>query len=388
MRIAILTEVFPPKIDGITNRLRHTLACLVAEGHQVLVIAPEAAGELPGVEVVRVPALPFPRYPGLQLGLPHPRIGWALARFRPHVVHAVGPACLGVWGLLAARSLAIPRVASYHTDFPRYLAGYGLRRAQRMIWPLIRGVHGLAQVNLCPSTFTRRELEAHGVAHVGLWRGGVDTEHFHPRRRHLAMRARLSQGRPDAPLLLYAGRLAPEKNLELLAWVMDAHPGARLAFVGDGPARPRLERLFARTPTCFAGFLRGEALAQAFASADVFVMPSRTETLGFVVLEAMAAGTPVVAAEAGGIPDLVQHEENGLLFPPEGPCARGGAVEAVGRLLESRGLRAQLARMARKTAENCTWPLETRRLLAAYHEAIERSSRHLLGRVRRRLVAA
>ncbi|MDX1650206.1 MAG: glycosyltransferase, partial [Myxococcota bacterium] len=246
MRIAILTEVFPPKIDGITNRLRHTLACLVGDGHEVLVIAPEGAGDLPGVQVVRIPALPFPRYPGLQAGLPHPRIAWALARFRPDVVHAVGPACLGVWGIVAARALGLPLVASYHTDFPRYAPGYGLRAVEGTVWPLIRRVHNAAHVNLCPSRFTQRELRAHGVERVGLWRGGVDTERFHPRRRSLAMRARLSEGRPDAPLLLYAGRLAPEKNLELLAWVLDAHPGARLALVGDGPARSRLERVFRR----------------------------------------------------------------------------------------------------------------------------------------------
>jgi glycosyltransferase involved in cell wall biosynthesis len=274
-------------------------------------------------------------------------------------------------------------VASFHTDLPRYVAGYGLGLVEGAIWPLLRRVHNAAHVNLCPSAFTRRELRAHGVHRVGIWRGGVDTEHFHPRRRSLAMRARLTEGRPDAPLLLYAGRLAPEKNLELLAWVLDAHPGARLALVGDGPARPKLERVFRDTPTHFAGFLHGEELATAFASADVFVMPSRTETLGFVVLEAMASGTPVVAAEAGGIPDLVRHEENGLLFRPDGPHARGAAADAVGELLRSRGLRAQLARLARKTAENCTWPLETRRLLASYEEATLRASRTAFGRVRR-----
>lgn len=386
MRIAILTEVFPPKIDGITNRLRHTLACLVGEGHEVLVIAPESAGDLPGVTVVRVPALPFPGYPGLEAGLPHPRIAWQLARFRPDVVHAVGPACLGLWGILAARALRIPLVASYHTDFPRYVAGYGLRLIEGGVWPLIRRVHNAAHVNLCPSSATRAELRAHGVERVGIWRGGVDTEHFHPRRRSLAMRDRLSEGRPDAPLLLYAGRLAPEKNLELLAWVLDANPGARLALVGDGPARMRLERVFRGTHTHFAGFLHGAELAAAFASADVFVMPSRTETLGFVVLEAMASGVPVVAADAGGIPDLVRDEENGLLFDPEGPCGRGAAADAVARLLESRGLRAQLARMGRKTAENCTWPLETRRLLASYEEAIQRAPRSVVGSVRRALV--
>jgi glycosyltransferase involved in cell wall biosynthesis len=347
----------------------------------VLVFAPDnAAPEHPGVRVVRVPALPFPRYPGLRAGLPDPRIAAALLRFRPDVVHAVGPACLGIWGLLTARALGLPVVASYHTDLPRYLRGYGLHWGEPAIWPLIRRVHNGAHVNLCPSRFTRRELRAHGVREVGLWRGGVDTERFHPRHRSLAVRSALTDGRPDAPLVLYVGRLAPEKSVETLAWVLDANPGARLALVGDGPARPRLERVFRDQPVHFAGFLHGDALSAAFASADVFVMPSTTETLGFVVLEAMASGTPVVAADAGGIPDLVSHGENGWLYDP---TRLDGAAEPVRRLLESRSMREHAARMGRKHAENCTWELETRRLVGSYEEAIARVEATLVGRVRR-----
>ncbi len=380
MRIAIFTEVFPPKIDGISNRLRHTLACLVAVGHEVLVFAPDNAAETwPGARVVRIPAVPFPRYPGLKAGLPDPRIGYELARFRPDVVHAVGPACLGLWGVAWARALALPLVASYHTDLPRYLRGYSLDWAERAMWPLIRFVHNAAHVNLCPSGFTRRELRQHGVERVGLWRGGVDTERFHPKHRSLAMRARLSDGRPDALLLLAVCRLAPEKNLELLGWVLDALPGARLALVGDGPARPQLERVFSENHAHFAGFLTGEELAQAFASADVFVMPSATETLGFVVLEAMSSGTPVVAARAGGIPDLVEDRENGLLFDPE---QAGEAAACIRTLLENDGMRRHYARMGRKTAENATWESETCRLVEAYQEAITRASHSLVGRLR------
>lgn len=368
MRIALFSEVFAPKIDGITNRLRNTLECLRDEGHEALVFAPEnAVAECAGARVVRAPGLPFPPHPELRASLPDPRIAWELARFRPDVVHAVGPACLGVWGILAARALRLPVVASYHTDLPGYLPLYGLGWARPAAWPLLRAVHNAATLNLTPSRHTRAELMRHGIWNGGIWRGGVDTDLFHPRRRSLAMRARLSDGRPDAPLLLYAGRLSPEKNLASLAWALDAHPGARLALVGDGPARPALERVFAGTPTVFAGFLRGEELAAAFASADVFLMPSRTETLGFVVLEAMSAGTAVVAARAGGIPELVTHEEDGLLYDPDRPGELAGALAG---LLEHRGRRAFLARNGRKRAEECGWPVETRRLLRHYDLAI------------------
>jgi len=385
VKIALLTEVFLPKIDGITNRLRHTLRCLEAEGHECLLIAPDTAvSEHGAARVVRIPSLPFPRYPGVRVALPDPRIAASLAAFRPDVVHAVGPAALGVMGIAAARALGLPIVASYHTDFPRYLPGYGLGFAERAIWPLIRAVHGAAHVNLCPSQFTKEELEEHGVRSVGIWRGGVDAELFHPRKRSLAMRLRLSGGRPEGPLLLYVGRLSREKNLASFAEVLDLVPGARLALVGDGPARSELETTLAphlaEGRVHFTGFLRGEELAEAFASADLFVMPSKTETLGFVVLEAMASGLPVVAAHAGGLPDVVVPEENGLLHHPDRPRE---AAQAIRRILGHEGLRRLLARLARKTAEGASWSAETRRLLEAYRRAIvlARQSRGALRRL-------
>jgi glycosyltransferase involved in cell wall biosynthesis len=371
MRIAIASEVFLPKVDGITNRLRNTIEQLGALGHEVLVLAPDGAvAEHAGARVVRVPGRAFAPYPGLRASLPDPRIAFELARFRPDVVHAVNPVCLGLWASLAARALGLPLVASYHTDLPRYLPGYGLGWVAPAAWPLLRAIHGLAHVNLCPSRFTRDDLRAHGIECAGLWPGGVDTELFDPARRSLAMRLRLSDGRPDGPLLLWVGRLSPEKNLELFARVLDALPEARAAFVGDGPARGALERTFSRRRASFLGFLHGEELAEAFASADLFLMPSRTETLGFVVLEAMASGLPVVAARAGGVPDLVAHGENGLLYDPG---REEEAVLAVKELIASRGLRRQLAGQGRKRALEASWAAETRRLLDGYRLAIVRA---------------
>lgn len=391
MRIAFISEVFPPKVDGITNRLRHTLAELEAAGHECLVFAPRGSlAQLGRTRVVRIDGPPFPPYPGLRITLPDPRIAWELRRFAPDVVHAVGPACLGVWGLLAARALALPRVASYHTDLPRYLGGYGLSPLRRAIWPLIRSVHGLAHLNLCPSRFTRDELHAHGVPSMDLWRGGVDTRAFHPDRRSLAMRMRLTGGRPDGPLLLYVGRLSPEKNLSFFEGLLARIPQARLALVGDGPARPELERTLApfvcRGRVQFAGFLHGDELASAFASADAFVMPSTTETLGFVVLEAMSSGLPVVAARAGGVPDLVRHEENGILFDPRRPDL---AADEVRRLLASEGERRFYARAARKFACESSWRAETERLLDHYRRAmiVARQTRGGLRRLAELLVS-
>jgi glycosyltransferase involved in cell wall biosynthesis len=275
-------------------------------------------------------------------------------------------------------------VASYHTDLPRYLPDHGLRWLEPAIWPLIRRVHGAAHLNLAPSRFTRRELLDHGVEPVEIWRGGVDTELFSPRRRSTAMRARLSGGVPDGPLLLSVGRLSPEKRLERLADLLDALPEARLALVGDGPARPALERLFAGRRAHFTGFLRGEELAAAFASADVFLMPSTTETLGFVVLEAMASGCPVVAARAGGVPELLEDGESGCLYDADDPQ---DAIRAVRALLAEPARRRFVAEQARKRAEESSWPRETRRLLLEYRKALAiASQRGLAGRLKELLV--
>jgi glycosyltransferase involved in cell wall biosynthesis len=385
MRIAIFTEVFLPKTDGITTRLRHTLRCFRDLGQEVIVFAPDTAASIhAGIRVVRIPGLPFPPYPGLRISLPDPRIAWELKKFGPDVVHAVGPACLGIWGIAAARALSIPIVASHHTDLARYAPLHGLGWAKGAIWPILTWAHGHAQVNLAPSRCAYREMRERGIENVGLWRGGVDIEHFHPRKRSEAMRFRLSGGCPDSPILLYAGRLSPEKNLLALKPALAASPELRLALVGDGPARAELEKAFPKDRVTFTGFLHGEDLATAFASADVFAMPSATETLGFVVLEALSSGLPVVAANAGGIPDLVRDGENGILFDPDRP---ENAAKAIAELIHHEGIRRFYQKQARKSAEACSWTRETEELLDAYFRAIViHSQRGVLGRIHHALV--
>lgn len=367
MRIALFSEVFLPKIDGITNRLRHTIRCLREDGHEVLVFAPDCpVREYAGARIVSLPAIGFPPYPGLRLGLPDPRIAWHLRRFDPHVVHAVGPVFLGVWGLATARALGLATVASYHTDLPRYAPAYGLGWLSPAIWPLVRAIHNAADLNLCPSRFTQRELADNGVRDVGVWSGGVDTERFSPARRQLAQRIEWTGGHPERPIVLYAGRISPEKGLDAFRSVLEASPQAVGVLVGDGPARADLEAGLDGLDVVFTGFLRGEALATAFASADVFFMPSATETLGFVVLEAMASGVPVVAANAGGVPDLVAHGETGWLYEPGRPLE---GARRVAELLAEDGRRRHFAMLARKRALEQDWPSQTRRLVEAYQRA-------------------
>ncbi len=154
----------------------------------------------------------------------------------------------------------------------------------------------------------------HGVRQVGLWRRGVDAEQFHPGRARADMRRRLSDGHPDDTIMLYVGRLSSEKQIDHVREVLKRVPGTRLALVGDGPERPRSTNICRGTPTKFMGYLRGEELWSAFASADIFVFPSAMETFGLVLIEAMAAGLPVVTSRVGGVDDMVRPGVNGYVF--------------------------------------------------------------------------
>lgn len=317
MRIAIFAETFLPKWDGITNTLCHLLKYLADKGHVALMFAPEGAPRnYAGTPIVGLPAFAFPFYPDLRLASPLFNVEERLADFQPDIVHLVNPALLGLTGLRHARDLNLPIVASYHTDLPGYTHIYRMGWVRESLWAYFRWLHNQADLNLVPSHFTRMELEAHGFERVGVWSRGVDTRQFHPDRRSAKWRAWLSGGCPDAPLLLYVGRLAAEKRVEWLRPVLDALPGVRLALVGDGPLRAALESRFAGTPTVFTGYLRGNELAAAYASADLFAFPSANETFGNVVLEAMASGLPAIAPRAGGPLDMISHEQNGLLFAP------------------------------------------------------------------------
>lgn len=367
MRIALFTETFLPKIDGIVTRLCHTVEHLQRSGDQVLIFSPDGGlTEYKGAKIYGVPGFPLPLYPELKLALPKPEIGKALEKFRPDIVHVVNPAILGLGGLFYAKTLKIPLVASYHTHLPQYLQHYGLGMLEGLLWELLKSAHNQAQLNLCTSTAMVEELTAHGIERVDLWQRGVDTETFHPDLASKEMRDRLSQGNPSSPLLLYVGRLGAEKEIERIKPILEAIPDARLALVGDGPNRQALEEHFAETPTNFVGYLRGRELGAAYASADAFIFPSRTETLGLVLLEAMAAGCPVVAARSGGIPDIVTDGVNGYLFDPKD---EQGAIAATKNLLSQKQERETLRANARKEAERWGWAAATRQL-QRYYQAV------------------
>ena len=373
MKIAFFTETFLPKVDGIVTRLTRTVEQLGAAGDQVMVFCPEGApSHFAGAEIVGVPALPLPLYPELKLALPRPAVSDALDQFQPDLVHVVNPAVLGLGGIWLAKTRELPLVASYHTHLPKYLEHYGMGMLEPLLWELLKAAHNQAQLNLCTSTAMVEELRERGIQHTALWQRGVDTELFRPDRARPELRQRLLGGQSDSDaLLLYVGRLSAEKQIERIRPVLDAMPQARLALVGDGPHRQQLEKVFAGSATTFVGYLGGEELAGAYASADAFLFPSSTETLGLVLLEAMAAGCPVVAARRGGIPDIVTDGLNGCLYEPDGMDDGASSFTAASqRLLGNLEQRNQLRLEARKEAERWGWAGATAQLRRYYQQVV------------------
>jgi glycosyltransferase involved in cell wall biosynthesis len=373
MRIALFTETFIPKIDGIVTTLCETVRHLRCLGHEVLVFAPGEGGagavtEFEGARIIGMRGRSFPLYPELRLSLPRASMRDQIRDFQPDLLHVADPALLGIAALYYGGgenggALRLPLVVSYHTDLPAYLHYYGLGWLEPHIWRIMRVRHNRATLNLCTSAAMLEQLSQHGIERVALWPGGVDLARFHPGRRSQAMRTRLTSGHPDKPLLAYVGRLSPEKDIESLKTILQAFPGARLALVGDGPHRKTLERHFAGMDVYFAGFLRGDELAEAYASSDVFVMPSRTETLGLVVLEAMSSGLPVVGARAGGIPELIQ-DGAGCLFESDQE-----AIEAVRVFLNCPNKRRAAGEAARTQAASHSWKTATLQLVEHYKAA-------------------
>ncbi len=370
MRIAFFTEVFFPKVDGIVTRLARTLEQLAVLGHEAIIFAPHDPPEsFAGHRVVRVPALPFkPWYPELFLGLPRPRLGRELDRFKPDVVHVVNPVVLGLWGTAIAKQRNLPLLASYHTDLTQYATHLNLPILLIPGRRFLRDVHNQAHVNLCTSGPMVNTARGLGIKRVRLWPKAVDTELFRPERGTRAMRERLSGGHPDDPLMITVGRLSLEKRLDWLYAPVTQLPNVRLALVGSGPAEAEIKRRFKGTNTVFTGLLGGAELAAAYASADVFAFPSDTETLGFVAMESMACGVPAVGARAGGIPDVINENVNGLMFTPGD---LGDLTKKLGSLLFDKDKRARLGAQARRDMEQHGWRAATEALVEYYRLAMD-----------------
>lgn len=371
MRIAILTDTYLPQINGVTNTISQLVDFLDRNGYDYCLFAPEDGPKIDRrVNYMRSLSLPF--YPELRLALPnYSYISSRLEQFRPDIVHIVTPFSIGFPGFWWVKKNEIPVVSSYHTNFDQYLKYYGFGLLSDLCWEVFRWFHNQTLRVYCPSENTRELLKEKGIKNLEIWTRGVDATAFHPDYRDTKLRNQY--GVPEGKVLLsYVGRLAREKDLDVLMAAVDIlnksiSDNFHLLLTGDGPFTDDI-RAWAPKNVSFTGYKKGKELSAIYASADIFVFPSSTETLGNVLLEAMASGLPSIGANAGGIPYNLQHGVTGYLFEP------GNAEEMAVRLRElilDSAKRVDMARTARTAAEQRSWDAVFKKLLLDYQKVIE-----------------
>jgi len=362
--ITIVSETFPPEINGVANTLRHLCHGLMARGHRVTVVRPRQRHETtgtadgPGEALFTaehlVAGLPLPGYADLRFGLVRKR---TLVRYwqdcRPDAVYVATQGPLGVAAIAAARKLDLPVISGFHTNFHSYSHYYGAGFLEKFLCAYGRWFHNQTAVTLVPTGRMQRTVAAMGITPTAIWSRGVDCNRFSPRKRDDDLRS--SWGlRPGDRAVLYVGRLASEKNLQMAAACFERirgiHPAARFVLVGDGPLRQRLEN---RHPDyIFCGIRRGEDLARHYASADLFLFPSKTDTFGNVVTEAMASGLAVIAFDDGAASEHIRHEENGMKASLDDD---DGYIDGALRLTDQPTLLSRVRTQARLDALDLSW---------------------------------
>jgi glycosyltransferase involved in cell wall biosynthesis len=324
LRIAIVTETFPPEVNGVAMTLGRIVEGLLQRGHAVQVVRPRQAREddspvlREGLDEVLSHGVPLPTYGDLRFGLPSKnRLSKLWTDRRPDIVHVVTEGPLGWSAVAAARKLQLPVTSSFHTNFQNYTQAYGIGLFKKPIDGYLRKLHNRTQATMVPTSAMMLELQQRGYHNVSVLSRGVATDQFSPAKRSQALRESWGVGSDDLVVML-VGRLAKEKNVGLVIAAFQAIqmrlPSAKLVFVGDGPLRKQLEE------TCpqaiFAGVRKGEELAAHYASGDVFLFPSLTETFGNVVPEALASGLAVVSYANAAALELITSGKNGVLVLP------------------------------------------------------------------------
>jgi len=359
LRVAIVTETYPPEINGVANTMLHLAEGLANRGHRIQLVRPKQTADQDttkraDMDLMLVPGLPIPGYRGLRFGLP---VYWRMRRFwhrhRPDLVYIATQGPLGHAALSAARALKIPAITGFHTQFQQYSRHYGLGLLTRRIANSLRHFHNRSDTTLVPTAELKAELSADGFLNLHVFGRGVDVDQFSPAWRSAELRRAWGCGDDDL-VVLYVGRIAAEKNLDLAREAFQAiqshRPSARFVLVGDGPEAVHMQREF--PAFIFAGAKVGAELSAHYASGDLFLFPSLTETFGNVVTEAMASGLPVIAFDYAAPHTHISPGENGVTVPMEDHAAFVAAsretVSDIGRLRE-------MGKAARKTAEDISW---------------------------------
>jgi glycosyltransferase involved in cell wall biosynthesis len=359
LRIAMVTETYPPEVNGVARTVSEMVEGLRLRGHSIQLVRPRQNGAdrafLDGnLEEVLGRGIAIPRYPQLKLGLPARRAlrrQWSLRR--PDVVHIATEGPLGWSALAAARDLDLPAATDFHTNFHTYSRHYGVGWLARPVVAYLRRFHNRADCTLVPTAELAEGLARDGFERLRVVGRGVNPAVFSPQRRSAALRARWGAAE-DTPVALCVSRFAPEKNFPLVIKAFEAmrqaRPDAKLVLVGDGPMSEPLRRR--NVGFVIAGRLVNGELSAHYASADLFLFPSTSETFGNVTLEAMASGLGIVAYRYAAAREHLRHEESALLATPDDEAAFIAAAE---RLVREPALAGRLGRAARASAEHLTW---------------------------------
>ena len=359
LQIAVVTETYPPDINGVAHTLSKMVQGLQNNGHVIWLIRPrheksDAATDALRYHEVLVKGLPIPFYKQLRMGLPAKgELTRLWSKQRPDIVHIATEGPLGWSALQVAKKLKLPISTDFRTNFHAYSQHYGTGWLSGTVMAYLKKFHNTAHSTMVPTAELRDELMQSGFKRLSVVPRGVDTDFFSPQQRSESLRKSWGVSN-DSRVLLYVGRLAAEKNLSLVFQtyrrMVTQHPDIKLVLVGDGPLRNQLQTQYPEA--IFAGFQTGKALSEHYASADIFMFASRTETFGNVTLEAMASGLAVVAFDHAAAGQLIQSGHNGMLARADSDMDFEMAVQT---LLNNKELMSLMASHARSTAKDLSW---------------------------------
>jgi phosphatidylinositol alpha 1,6-mannosyltransferase len=379
MRIAYFNANLRVGQDGVTRVIYKMIEGAQERGHEVMGITstlPESQDQI--VPMLKVPSLTLPLQKSYRIAFPgYQRFQKELQEFQPDILHINSPCTLGFAAMKYAHHFSVPIVATYHTHFPTYPRYYHLTKFEQLTWKISRSLYNSMDRTLVPTRPIRDELTANGIERLEYLPNGVDVNLFGPHRRSEEWRKRFGDG--EKPIILFVSRLVWEKDLRVLAGMHELLRSRRddfvMVIVGDGHARSELEQMMPGAH--FLGYQSGTTLAESFASADIFVFPSTTETFGLVTLEAMASGLAPVAARVGGAVELLEHGKTGLFAEPFSAADLAHKVEWI---LDYPRFRKTISEQAHVRAQQYRWEAILDRLFTSYAEVIEAHSR---GRYRR-----
>lgn len=370
MKIAIFSDTYYPQINGVTNTLDKLIQYFENNNIEYKIFAPRYADENKEEHTERFYSLKFFMYPECRLALPNIfKISQSLLEFKPDIIHIMTEFNMGMAGMIYGRKHNIPTISNYTTNFSQYTEYYNLEIFKQPIWDYMKWFHNQNNITLCPSDEAQRLLNKNGINKTSLFSRGIDSHKFNPSFRNEKLRKEL--GLDNKTTFLYVGRVAIEKDLHVLnesyRLIKEKYCDTALIITGDGPYSEECREMFPKD-TIYTGFKKGHELAEIYASSDIFVCPSSTETFGNVVLEAMASGLAVIGADAGGIKEIISHKQNGLKFSAKNSDELTACMQ---ELIKNNNLREYVKSNGLKFAKNRTWQKIIDNLFDVYCEVLK-----------------